>query len=189
MDRPPVHELSAVNAHSLRFKYRATPEIVTKALRTEVPHPVPMSCEIVRAAIAGFGKQITRIGVARTVYAAVQASPGETLSIVSVAIEDTPPALHRDVVGAAIAAVPDPYACVSPNSLHYMPCNSVPTPALNRQSMLHSDSEAEHQAIVFHTDPTRTVQRTHSGGSHITGSSSQRSDRNRIRSLSLPWYR
>src|SRR5208282_2133852 len=25
MDRPPVHELSAVNGHSLRFKYRATP--------------------------------------------------------------------------------------------------------------------------------------------------------------------
>ena len=24
MDRPPVHELSAVNGHSLRFKYRAT---------------------------------------------------------------------------------------------------------------------------------------------------------------------
>ena len=24
MDRPPVHELSAVNGHSLRFKYRST---------------------------------------------------------------------------------------------------------------------------------------------------------------------
>jgi hypothetical protein len=24
MDRPPVHELSAVNGHCLRFKYRAT---------------------------------------------------------------------------------------------------------------------------------------------------------------------
>gem|GEM_PF-4698072 len=134
--------------NSVRQNPAQAPDIVTKALRTEVPHPVPMVCEIVRAAIAGFGAQITRIGVARTVYAAVQASPDETLSIVGVAIEDTPPALHRDVVGAAIAAVPDPYACVSPNSLHYMPCNSVPTPALNRQSMLHSDSEAEHQAIV-----------------------------------------
>jgi hypothetical protein len=124
------------------------PDIVTKALRTEVPHPVPMSCEIVRAAIAGFGDQITRIEVARTVYAAVQASPDETLGIVGVAIEDTRPALHKDVVGAAIAAVPDPYACVSPNSLHYMPCNPVPTPSPNPQRMPHSDSEAESQPIV-----------------------------------------
>lgn len=119
------------------------PDIVTKALRTEVPHPVPMACEIVRAAIAGFGKQITRIGVARAVYSAVRARPDETLSIVGAAIEDTPAALHADVVGAAIAAVPDPYACVSPNSLHFMPCNPVPAPASNRQSVLDADREPE----------------------------------------------
>jgi hypothetical protein len=100
-------------------------DIVTKAIRAEVPHPVRFSCEIVRAAIAGFGRQITKIGVAHTIYAAVQASP-ETLGIVGVAIEDTPPALHQDIVGAAIAAVPDPYACVSPGSLQSLPCDLKP---------------------------------------------------------------
>jgi hypothetical protein len=46
--------------HSVRQNQAQAPDIVTKALRTEVPHPVPVSCEIVRAAIAGFGAQITR---------------------------------------------------------------------------------------------------------------------------------
>ena len=124
------------------------PDIVTKALRTEVPYPVPMACEIVRAAIAGFGDQITRIEVARTVYAAVQSSPDETLGIVGVAIEDTRPALHKDVVGAAIAAVPDPYACVSEDSVHAAPCSPGPTPAPDGKGVLRSDKEVATKAIV-----------------------------------------
>jgi hypothetical protein len=148
-DNPVSAEHTALNEveNTVRQNPPQAPGIVTRALRTEVPHPVPFSCEIVRAAIAGFGRQITRIGVVRTVYAAVQASPDETLSIVAVAIEDTPPALHRDIVGAAIAAVPDPYACVSPNSLHPMPCNPEPIPqpppSQNRRSV-----QAEAPAIV-----------------------------------------
>jgi hypothetical protein len=150
VDNPVSAEQTALNEieDSVRQNPAQAPDIVTRALRTEVPHPVPMSCEIVRAAIAGFGKQITRIEVARTVYAAVQASPNETLSFVAVAIEDTRPALHQDVVGSAIAAVPDPYACVSPNSLHATPCNPGPTPAPNGHGVLHSDNEAEPQAVV-----------------------------------------
>ncbi len=35
MDRPPVHELSAVNGHSLRFKYRATAALTTLAAHAE----------------------------------------------------------------------------------------------------------------------------------------------------------
>jgi hypothetical protein len=31
MDRPPVHELSAVNGHNLRFNYRSTPGSSRKA--------------------------------------------------------------------------------------------------------------------------------------------------------------
>jgi hypothetical protein len=99
-----LHEVE----NAVRQKPAQAPDIVTRALRTEVPYPVPTSCEIVRAAIAGFGDWITRIGLARTVYAAVKASPDETLSIVGAAIEDTRPALHQDRVGAAIAAVPGP---------------------------------------------------------------------------------
>jgi hypothetical protein len=144
VDNPVSAERTALNEveNTVRQNPPQAADIVTRALRTEVPHPVPFSCEIVRAAIAGFGRQITRIGVVRTVYASVQASPDETLSIVAVAIEDTPPALHRDIVGAAIAAVPDPYACVSPNSLHPMPCNPEPT-SQDRRSV-----QAEAQAIV-----------------------------------------
>jgi hypothetical protein len=119
------------------------PDIVTTAIRAEVPHPVRFSCEIVRAAIAGFGRQITKIGVARTVYAAVQASPEETLGIVGVAIQDTPPALHQDVVGAAIAAVPDPYACVSPGSLQSLPCNLRPKKAPGDRYVQFADREIE----------------------------------------------
>jgi hypothetical protein len=145
-DNPVSAEQIALNEveNAVRQNPANAPDIVTKALRTEVPHPVPASCEIVRAAIVAFGDQITRIEVARTVYAAVKASPDQTLSIVGVAIEDTRPALHQDVVAVAIAAVPDPYACVSPDSLQYTPCKPVP-PARNRQSVLHSDSEAEPQ--------------------------------------------
>jgi hypothetical protein len=33
MDRPPVHELGAVNGHSLRFKYRATPALTLTLCR------------------------------------------------------------------------------------------------------------------------------------------------------------
>jgi hypothetical protein len=122
------------------------PDVVTKAIRTEVPHPVPFSCEIVRAAIAGFGKQITRIGVARAVYSAVKASPEETLGIVAVAIEDTAPGLHQDVVGAAIAAVPDPYACIS-GSLPSPPCPE-PKKAPHRWSARFPDREVEPNALV-----------------------------------------
>lgn len=131
VDNPVSAERTALNEveNAVRQNPGQAPDIVTKALRIEVPHPVPVSCEIVRAAIAGFGRQITRVGVARMVYAAVQAMPNETLSIVGVAIEDTLPGLHQDVVGAAIAACPNPYDCVSPTSLQSPACKAiVPTP-------------------------------------------------------------
>jgi len=37
MDRPPVHELSAVNGHSLRFKCRATPGAPSRDVDVLVP--------------------------------------------------------------------------------------------------------------------------------------------------------
>jgi hypothetical protein len=89
------------------------PQMTAQSIRTNVPRPVPEACEIVRAAIEGLGKQATNVIVARIVYAAVTVAPTETLSIVAVAIQSTPPSFHKDVVNATIAAVPDPYACVS----------------------------------------------------------------------------
>lgn len=150
VDNPISAEQTALNEveNSVRQNPTQAPDIVAKALRTEVPHPVPFACEIVRAAIAGIGRQITRVGIARLVYAAVQASPDEALSIVGVAIEDTPPALHQDVVGAATAAVPDPYACVSPGSLQFPPCNPGPKEAPDGKSAQFSGKELEPKAVA-----------------------------------------
>jgi hypothetical protein len=102
------------------------PEVVTKALRTEVPKPVPGACQVVRAAISGFDGKANRIEIARTIFATVKARPEEALSIVGVAIENLPDGLHRDIVGAAVAALPDPYVCVSPSSLRSPPCSRRP---------------------------------------------------------------
>jgi hypothetical protein len=60
------------------------------------------------------------------IFAAVKARSEETLSIVGVAIENLPDSLHRDIVGAAVAALPDPYVCVSPSSLRSPPCGRIP---------------------------------------------------------------
>jgi hypothetical protein len=109
-----------------------SPDVVTLALKTQVPSPVPRSCEIVRATIAGFDGRETRIEIARTVFAAVKSRPEEVLAIVGVAIEDTPERLHRDIVGAAVAAVPDPYACVSPVSLECPTCSPSPAAPMDR---------------------------------------------------------
>jgi hypothetical protein len=99
------------------------PDIVRQAIKTDVPHPVALTCEIVRVAIAAIGKKATRVLVARIVYSAANERPGEVLGIVGVAIQDTPSSFHRDIVHAAIAAVPDPYVRVSRASLESEPCN------------------------------------------------------------------
>jgi hypothetical protein len=102
------------------------PTVVTTALRTEVPKPIPYSCEVVRAAILGLDGHADRIEIARIVFAAVKVRPEEALSIVGVAVEDLPERYHRDIVGAAVAAVPDPYVCVSRSSLRSPPCSRRP---------------------------------------------------------------
>jgi hypothetical protein len=111
------------------------PDVVTRALKTQVPSPVPRSCEIVRAAIAGFDGRETKIAIARTVFAAVKTRPEEALAIVGAAIEDTPERIHRDIVGAGVAAVPDPYACVSPASLQCPTCSPVMDSSLSGKGL------------------------------------------------------
>jgi hypothetical protein len=98
------------------------PDIVAQSIKTDVPRPIPTSCEIVQVAITALGKKATRVVVARIVYGAVSARPSETLDIVCVAIRDTPGTFHQDIVHAAIAAVPDPNARVSRTSLESDPC-------------------------------------------------------------------
>jgi len=100
------------------------PQLTEQAIKSDVPHPVPRACEIVRATIAGLGNQATNVLVARIVYAAVTSDPAETLSIESVAIEETPASFHQDIVTATIAAVPDPYECVEPARITE-PCQNV----------------------------------------------------------------
>ncbi len=99
------------------------PGIVQDAIKTDVPHPVVLTCEIVRVAITAIDKKLTNTLVARVVYAAVKERPNEALGIVGVAIQETPSTFHLDIVRAAIAAVPDPYAKVSRASLESEPCS------------------------------------------------------------------
>ena len=107
---------------------------------------MPFSCQIVRAAISGFDGQANRVEVARLIFAAVKARPEEVLSIVGVAIENLPARLHRDIVGAAVAAVPDPYACISATSLHWPPCSRRPEQAGHR---IASDQDPRLNSIIY----------------------------------------
>jgi hypothetical protein len=102
------------------------PDIVSHSIKTDVPRPIPTSCEIVRVAIRAVGKKATRVLVARIVYAAVSERPKEALDVVCVAIRDTPSTFHQDVVHAAIAAVPDANAKVSRASVEAGSCNCPP---------------------------------------------------------------
>jgi len=115
------------------------PDIVKQAIRTDVPHPVPLSCKVVRAAITALGKKTTSVLVARIVYAAVSEQPIEALCIVGVAIQDTAAAFHQDIVHAAIAAVPDPYVRVSRTRLESETCDQ--SAACNGAGAAQSDSK------------------------------------------------
>ncbi|MBV9390469.1 MAG: hypothetical protein JOY96_01110 [Verrucomicrobia bacterium] len=89
------------------------PEIVAAALRTDSRRPIICVSEIMRAAIRGLGKSVSKIEIARLVAAAVEARPDAALEIVRVAVEETRPQLHSDILAAAVGAVPDPYVLVS----------------------------------------------------------------------------
>jgi len=133
--------LNEVEAEVRRDRPKA-PQVVATALRTKVPAPVPFSCEIVRASISGFDGQANRVDVARLIFAAVKARPQEVLSMVGVAIENLPASLHRDIVGAAVAAVPDPYACISATSLHTPPCSHRPEQDPQQNSIIYESEKS-----------------------------------------------
>ena len=129
-DPPLSAEAEALHAVEIAVRNNpaSAPHITAQAIRTDVPHPVPQACEIVRAAIKGLGNQATSVLVARIVYAAVTAKPNETLLIEAVAIEETPASFHRDIVSATLAAIPDPYDCIEPAKI-IEPCRNVERPS------------------------------------------------------------
>jgi len=90
-----------------------TPEIVADALKANAREPILCVSTIVRAAIRGLGKAVSKVEIARLVKAAVEARPDAVLEIVRLAVEETRPQLHSDILAAAVGAVPDPYIRVS----------------------------------------------------------------------------
>jgi len=93
----------------IRLDRLQTPEIVAGALRGNSREPILCVSTIVRAAIRGLGKAVSKVEIARLVKAAVEARPDAVLEIVRLAVEETRPQLHSDILAAAVGAVPDPY--------------------------------------------------------------------------------
>jgi hypothetical protein len=85
------------------------PVIVTSAISTSVTMPITFSGAAVGAAITGLGSSIDRVSISRLINAAGKARPEAILEIVRVAMHDTPKRVHRDIVAAAVLAVPDAY--------------------------------------------------------------------------------
>jgi len=76
---------------------------------------------VVRAAFRGLGSAISKLEIERLMKAAVETRPDAVLEIVRVAVEETPPQLHPNIVSAAVASVPDPYVRVRVRRLQERP--------------------------------------------------------------------
>ena len=98
------------------------PEIVADALNANSREPILCVSTIVRAAIRALGKSISKLEVARLVKVAVETRTDAVLEIVRTAILETRPQLHRDILAAAVAAVPDPFIRVCVQHLREEPC-------------------------------------------------------------------
>jgi hypothetical protein len=94
---------------AVRNEPTKAPAIVTSAISTSVSMPITFSGAAVGAAITGLGSSIDRVSISRLINAAGKARPEAILEIVRVAMHDTPKRLHRDIVSAAVLAVPDAY--------------------------------------------------------------------------------
>jgi hypothetical protein len=83
--------------------------IITRALRADVRDAIRYTGEVVGTVLRALPKPMTRMQVVTVIVAATKARPEAVLEIVRVAIQNTAKKLHRDVVAAAVAAVPNPY--------------------------------------------------------------------------------
>jgi uncharacterized membrane protein YgcG len=86
------------------------PEVVARALGISVADPIVFAGQAVQSAIHTLLRPITRSQISALILAATKARPAAVLEIVRVAVRGTPKNLHRDIVAAAVAGVPDPYS-------------------------------------------------------------------------------
>ena len=85
------------------------PDVVARALGISVADPIVFAGQVVQSAIHTLLRPITRAQISALILAAAKARPAAVLEIVRVAVRGTPKDLHRDIVAAAVAGVPDPY--------------------------------------------------------------------------------
>jgi hypothetical protein len=89
------------------------PAIVTRALNTEVRRPIWFAGQSIRVSLHALGPAVYNHAlVARVICAAIGARPEAALQIVRVAVQEAPPQVHPDIVGAATSCVPDPFNTV-----------------------------------------------------------------------------
>jgi hypothetical protein len=89
------------------------PDFETHALGVEPHHTISFAGKSVRAALHALGPAIyNRVLVARIISAAIGARPDAALQIVREAVQEAPPQVHPDIVGAATSCVPDPFDSV-----------------------------------------------------------------------------
>jgi uncharacterized membrane protein YgcG len=86
------------------------PGVVARALGISVADPIVFAGQVVQSAIHTLLRPITRSQISALILAATKARPAAVLEIVRVAVRGTPKNLHRDIVAAAVAGVPDPYS-------------------------------------------------------------------------------
>ncbi|HEY0793754.1 MAG TPA: hypothetical protein VGD78_22015 [Chthoniobacterales bacterium] len=106
-DRPADTVCTRVE-RTVRADRSSAPEIVTRELALAGRNPINYTGQIVQAALCGLGPEASADGVGRMVFAAVKARPTAVLEVVRVAISGTRRTLHRSIVSAAVAGVPDP---------------------------------------------------------------------------------
>ena len=93
----------------IRTNPSKAPDVVKNAVSADVPDPIVFAGQVVRSAINNLQRPITRVQISALILAPTKARPPAVLEIVRVAVQATPKYLHRDIVAAAIAGVPDPY--------------------------------------------------------------------------------
>jgi hypothetical protein len=86
------------------------PDVVTRALGLSVEDPIVFAGQVVQSAIHTLLRPITRAQILALILAATKARPTAVLEIVRVGVRGTQCDLHRDIVAAAVAGLPDPYS-------------------------------------------------------------------------------
>ena len=86
------------------------PGVVARALGISVADPIVFAGQVVQSAIHTLLRPITRAQISALILAATKARPTAVLEIVRVGVRGTQCDLHRDIVAAAVAGLPEPYS-------------------------------------------------------------------------------